>query len=352
MNKRKLKKALKRLKHLPKNKYLILYFLNKVKYFWFKAIKSTSVAYPSTVMIELTNHCNLHCTTCPREYDYGKQMDKGNMQPVQAQRIIDELWPYLDSVGLTGMGETFIYKELEEIVDYIRQKNKGIIISLSTNAMLPNFIEKVKPLVGKVDTIQVSIDGLNEIYESIRIDAKFEVLDNNLKQLVGLCSDSNTNITLNMVVTKENYHQMYSILEYTHSIGINSICFTLFNLASATNIESEYYEFYHSKPFIAEHNRIEKARTNYNHIEITTWDLSKKGSFQNCPFPWTHFYICWNGFVAPCCGKPFPKELHFGNVFKTNVINVLNSESYKEFRRQWFQNSAPSFCKKCHNIDL
>ena len=101
MNKIKLKKALKRLKHLPKNKYLILYFLNKVKYFWFKAIKSTSVAYPSTVMIELTNHSNLHCTTCPREYDYGKQMDKGNMQPVQAQRIIDELWPYLDSVGLT-----------------------------------------------------------------------------------------------------------------------------------------------------------------------------------------------------------------------------------------------------------
>ncbi len=76
MDKRKLKKAFKRLNYLPKNKYLFFYIFNKIKHFYYKLIKSTKVAYPSTIMIELTNHCNLACTTCPREYDYGKKMEK------------------------------------------------------------------------------------------------------------------------------------------------------------------------------------------------------------------------------------------------------------------------------------
>ena len=135
MDKRKLSKAIKRLVNLPKGKYLFLYTVNKIKHFYFKAIKSTKVAYPSTIMLELTNYCNLACTTCPREYGYGKQMDKGNMSLQSAKEIIDEVWPYLDSIGLTGMGETFLYKEIGEIVNYIKNRNKGIIISVSTNAV-------------------------------------------------------------------------------------------------------------------------------------------------------------------------------------------------------------------------
>jgi MoaA/NifB/PqqE/SkfB family radical SAM enzyme len=87
-----------------------------------KARKSTRVAYPSTVMLELSAHCNIHCTVCPREYGYGREMDKGYMPAPKAMGIIDQLWPYLDSIGLTGMGETFLYQDLEAIVDYIRKK--------------------------------------------------------------------------------------------------------------------------------------------------------------------------------------------------------------------------------------
>src|SRR4030042_2536252 len=104
MNKRRIKKAIKRISNLPRGKYLFKYLFNKVKHVFYKISKSTKVAYPSTVMLELTNYCNLACKTCPREYDYGKQMDKGNMDKKRAIIIIDELWPYLDSVGLTGMG--------------------------------------------------------------------------------------------------------------------------------------------------------------------------------------------------------------------------------------------------------
>ena len=303
-------------------------------------------------MIELTNRCNLACTTCAREYDYGKEMDKGSITVQQAKKIIDELWPYIDSVGLTGMGETFLYKNIEEIIDYIKSKNKGIIISVSTNAVLPNFVEMVSRVVNKVDTIQISIDGLEKVYESIRKNASFELLDNNLQLVSEMCIGTNTDLMLNMVVTKENYIQMHSVITYAKESGIKYMDFTLFNLASVTNIDRSYYNFYKSTEFLNEVKRLEETIKSTHEVIVSNKNFKTDSSFQECPFPWTHFYITWNGFVTPCCAKPFPKELNFGNVFEKSVMSILNSNSFREFRALWYKNIAPNFCTKCNFVDI
>ena len=347
MNKRRLIKAVKRLLHLPKGKYFIYYISNKLRHYYLKSIKSSKVAYPSTIMIELSNQCNLACTTCPREYDFGKEMDKGLMPKENAKKIIDELWPYLDSIGLTGMGETFIYKDIEEIVDYIKNKNKGIIISVSTNAMLPNFIELVSKVVNKIDTIQVSIDGIGEIYELIRKKASFEVLDRNLKTLVSLCKNTKTTLMLNMVVTKENYHQMPDLVKYTNNMGISYLDFSQLNLAAVTNTPISYYSFYKSDEFLKTLDLLQDVAKLHKNVTVT-YNFKNQNSFRSCPFPWSHFYVSWNGFMPPCCAKPFPKELHFGNAFTDNVKNVLNSKKYIQHRNLWYKDITPKFCEKCH----
>ncbi|MFO7370709.1 MAG: radical SAM protein [Bacteroidales bacterium] len=352
MNKRRLRKALVRISYLPQNRNLLKYFINKVRHIIYKLTGSTRVAYPSTIMLELTNHCNLACTTCPREYDYGKAMDKGMIRMDQAKKIIDELWPYLDSIGLTGMGETFLYNEIEELVHYIKTKNKGIIISISTNAQLPGFIEKMSPLVNYIDTIQVSIDGLGDVYESIRKKADFNRLDENLRKLKSLCKGTGTDLMLNMVVTRENYFQMPALVGYAEEIGIDYLDFTLFNLASVTNTDRSYYSFYKSQEFLKVIEELNEVVRQAKQVMVTNKNFKTDNGFRKCPFPWTHFYICWNGYVAPCCAKPFPKELHFGNVFDNSVINVLNSSSYRNFREMWYANKTPGFCSKCHFIDI
>lgn len=351
MNKRRLKKLMKRLSHLPKGKYFFMYASNKIKHFAYKLTKSTQVAYPSTVMIELSSHCNLKCTTCPREYGYGKVMDKGYMSVENAKKIVDELWPYLDSVGLTGMGETLLYKDIIEITDYIKEKNKGIILSLSTNAVIPNFIETISPLVGKIDTIQISIDGIGDVYNTIRHNADFDVLDKNLRALRNLF-DKETTFMLNMVVTEENYRQMAEMVLYAQEIGVKYMNFTLFNLASLTSIPADYYKLYKSAEFLSELKRMEKAKKEAPDVEISHWDYETENGFKKCNLPWSHFAICWNGEVPPCCAKPFPKELSFGNVIHSDVLSVLNSSQFRSFRKLWYQNTTPGFCKKCHFIDI
>ena len=352
MNKRRLKKAVKRLNYLPKNKYLLLYLINKLKHIYFKSTKSTKVAYPSTIMLELTNHCNLACTTCAREYIFGKEMNKGLINVDKAKEIIDELWPYLDSIGLTGLGETFLYKQIEEIVDYVKAKNKGIIISVSTNAMLPNFVERVKPIINKIDTIQISIDGLGEVYEKIRINAVFQKLDENIKALSQICKGTDTTLMLNMVVTKENYHQMPALIEYAGKTGIDYMDFSMFNLAAVTNIDTAYYSFYKSEEFMAVEQKLEKAIENNPDVYVTNRNFDTGNGFHDCSYPWSHFYISWDGYVPPCCAKPFPKELSFGSAFNDKVIDVLNSKSYQDFRKLWFKNETPEFCERCNYTTL
>jgi radical SAM protein with 4Fe4S-binding SPASM domain len=348
MNIHRIKKALKRLSKLPKNKYLLLYIKNKVVHFVLKIAKSNKVAFPSTIMLELTNKCNLSCITCAREYDYGKQMDLGIMDENQAKKIIDELWYYLDSVGLTGMGETFLYPNIKNIVDYIKLKNKGIIISVSTNAMLPDFIEQVKPMLGIIDTIQVSIDGLWEVYETIRKRGKFERLKSNLEIVAEMCKNTCTSLMLNMVVTKENYHQMAELVEFAQKIGVKYMDFTMFNLAAVTQIEKMYYDFYKSPEFLSEFQLLKETQKQVKEVVVNYHSFGTNNSFQACPFPWTHFYISWDGYMVPCCAKPFPKELHFGNIFDTKVTDILNNEQYRHWRNLWFKNQTPAFCKNCH----
>lgn len=353
INKRKLKKAISRIKNLPKNHNLIFYIFNKIKMnYLMKFNKSTKVSFPSNIMIELNNHCNLHCTTCPREYKFGKEMDKGFMDFEMVKNIIDQTWVYLDSVGLTGMGETFYYKDIEKVVDYIKNKNKGIIISLSTNAVLPDFLEKVKRVVNKVDTIQVSVDGIDEIYNKIRLNSNFELFKNNLKSLIYLTKNTTTNLMLNMVVTKENYSQMHTMVKFANEVNVKFLNFTPINLVSITNCNKEYYQFFKQDDFINELKKLDETKNKFSEIEVTKWDFSVAPGFKKCPFPWNQFYITWDGFVVPCCGKPFPKEKNFGNIKSSELIDILNSSEFQLFREKWYINQTQAFCEKCHFLEI
>jgi radical SAM protein with 4Fe4S-binding SPASM domain len=123
-------------------------------------------------------------------------------------------------------------------------------------------------------------------------------------------------------------------------------------LASVTKIDQSYYDFYQSAEFEAVLKELELTIASTPQLIVTERNFKTENNFQKCSFPWSHFYISWDGYVPPCCAKPFPKELNFGNVQKLNVMSVLNSASYKDFRNQWYANTAPHFCKKCHLINI
>lgn len=132
----------------------------------------------------------------------------------------------------------------------------------------------------------------------------------------------------------------------------------LLNASRPLLILNKYFSFYYeqaqiqSQEFYNVISPLEKEVRNTPEVQVKARNFTGKNSFQKCPFPWTHFYICWNGFVPPCCAKPFPKELNFGNVFNSKVISVLNSKEFRTFRTSWYEDIPPAFCKNCHFIHI
>ena len=74
----------------------------------------------------------------------------------------------MDRITLTGLGEPLLYPHLNELIDYIYFINKGISIFLSTNAQSTKTPEIIQAISDKIDTLQISVDGIGEIFEKIR----------------------------------------------------------------------------------------------------------------------------------------------------------------------------------------
>ncbi len=352
MTKRKLLKAVKRIKNLPHGINLFRYVSNKFKSSILTKRKSLTVVYPSGIMIELTNHCNIKCITCAREYAFGEKMDKGYMDFEMYKKIIDEVYPYVDSIGLTGLGETFLYKHFTEAVDYIRSKSKGIIISCSINAHLKNSVEIAQTVINKIDTIQISIDGIGEVYNAVRKKADYNFFLENVKLIVAVAKNSSTDIMFNMVVLKENYHQMSDMLLLADELCVKYLNIIPMNIVSRTDLDISYYKFFQSEDFKKEYFKTKDLAKSYPNVELTFYDFESPASFKKCRFMWNYFYVTWDGFVPPCCAKPFPKEKNFGSVFSDKLIDVLNAQDFQNFRKDWLDERNPEFCDKCFNIYL
>jgi radical SAM protein with 4Fe4S-binding SPASM domain len=352
LNSRRLRKIFHRLRNLPKGANFFRYSFNKANAFLLKVTRSTRVPFPSSIMLEVTNHCNLACITCPREYGFGDAMAKGNINVESMFKVIDEVAPFIDSIGLTGLGETLLFKKMEETLRYIKGKNKGIQTFISTNAHIPNSENYIEKLAPYLDTVQISIDGTNKVYEQVRLKGDYDFFLDTTKKIISVCNRNHVAIMFNFVAIKENYTQMKDVVEIAADLGVPNVNITPVNLAGITSLGSEYYDLFYGDDFKNELRMAYEAASRSGTVNLSIWDVKRKNEFKKCHLPWNHFYISWDGWMTPCCAKPFPKELNFGNVFETSLMKCLNSKEYRNFRQMWFDNVTPEFCKKCHVVDL
>jgi radical SAM protein with 4Fe4S-binding SPASM domain len=348
LSKRHLNIVKNRVANLPKRPNIFPYLINTAKFYRAKRKKLTHLPHPHSVMLEITNHCQLKCITCAREYSWGREMAQGHMDIEKAKGLIDNAHLFLDRITLTGLGEPLLYPHLSELIDYIHCLNEGISIFLSTNAQSTKTPEIIQAVSDKVDTLQISIDGIGEVFEKIRRKSRYDAFLENLQAITRVTTNRRAEAKLNMVVFKDNYSQMLEVIKLAKESGIREVNFNTINLV-ATELDTSHYDIYQSEDFLRELKKVERLSKQENiHAFFQKMDGMK--GFEHCPYPWDAFFITWDGFLVPCCAKPFPKEKHFGNVFQTGLMSCLNSAAFIEFRKMAIANEAPSFCERCHYL--
>ncbi|VAW41357.1 hypothetical protein MNBD_DELTA03-1337, partial [hydrothermal vent metagenome] len=226
-------------------------------------------AIPNSFMIELTNKCNLRCETCPREYEFGQDMNVGNMDNKAIINLLDQMMPLAKSINLTGLGETFLYANLPEIVDKIVTYG-NITTFLSTNAQTPNCLSMVNQIKGKINLIQVSIDGVGKIYEKVRNKSSFDSFSKNIKAIAHAIHGTSTSLMLNMVAYQANYHTIPEVVSFANEHGIRHIHINSRNLVTMSNISLDKYKLYKTDAFLDALNKGRALAKQYD-ISLTTY---------------------------------------------------------------------------------
>jgi pyruvate-formate lyase-activating enzyme len=168
--------------------------------------------FPSNILLEPTNACNLRCRMCPA-YGEGvqKKRDIGFMQRDVWKRAIDEIgsWPSTVNLDIHGAGEPLLHPDFIDIVSYAKSKNNISLGFLCNGTLLDRKKSKSVIELG-VDWVCFSVDGAEkEIFEYYRKGAVLQTVEENIEYLLSLKINEKPLVSLNMVNHPEADTQKY-----------------------------------------------------------------------------------------------------------------------------------------------
>ncbi len=276
----------------------------------------------------LTEKCNLTCTHC---YQNGYGYDELTSDEIKS--VINEIsstihnWQesydmdFSPSVNLTG-GEPLLRKDLYDVITAF--KHIGFDIYLLTNGILidNNIAHELYDL--GVSGVQVSIEGPEEIHDSIRGKNSF----NHSVRGVKLLKNAGLEVTINATVSEINADHLFETVDLASDLGVNRLGFSrlvpsgrgkalLSEVMRPSEVERLYNEIFSIKPD--------------NGLEIVTGD-PVASQFRNntenkecgdialggCAAGISGLTIMPDGTVVPCRRLPVP----IGNVRKDSLREI------------------------------
>ena len=160
---------------------------------------------PIIVGWAITNRCNLNCRYCSWPKKPTKEIDTE-----QAIKLVDQMIDAGTRHLVFSGGEPLLRDDLERIVD--RCIEKGITLSLNSNGLLvPKNIELIK----KLSTLQLSIDGPEEIHDKHRGRGAFSALE----KATEVAKRHRVKISFNSTLTKHNVGHVKWLVDYAKTHG-------------------------------------------------------------------------------------------------------------------------------------
>lgn len=272
-----------------------------------------------TVYLEMTNNCNLRCKMC----NWLGRKKTGYISRSLFESLVGQFSEMnIEALNLEFAGESLLHPNFKDFLKYaIYKRDQGKIqtVGWTDNGML--FNQDVADLVVslKVDWINISLDGIGQVNDGIRLGSKYSVIEKNIKYLLEKRgSAKKPKVLLNMVDTgKTEAQKLEFYREWVHLVdGIELI------------------------PSILPDNTWDKENLTRN-IETTS-----PPAF--CRIPFDTMIISWDGKVSGCCFD-CNLEMDLGDATKDSVRRIWNGSKFQNLRKAVLTNTFPddSPCRKC-----
>ena len=132
---------------------------------------------PVCLYLEVTNRCNLPCTTCPRTYE---QLEPPANMDFDLFRSIVDQYPAVNRVVLHGVGEPLMVPNLPRMIAYL--KERGTYVLFNTNGTLLNERRGRDLIASGLDELRVSLDAAEpEAFKAVRGKDKFGLIVRNIQ---------------------------------------------------------------------------------------------------------------------------------------------------------------------------
>ncbi len=324
-----------------------------------------ALALPHNVFIEVTNHCNLLCETCPRTFTtYEQPM---TLSWVNFLRIVDQ-FPDMERAVLHGIGEPLLNKDLPRMITHL--KARQVYVLFNTNAALLDEEWARRLIESGLDELRVSIDGADpKTYAIIRGAPLFHKVVGNLKRFVAIQREMNAaspRPSLWMTGMQENIGELPQVIRLAASIGVPEVYLQRMVYYADTNdgpgmmqaghglfasFDQEVDQIVSESEVLAQSLGVTLRASGATSPGHSLRQDRSSRPWAACMRPWTTAYITANGNALPCCIAPFATtdydSLKMGNLLERPFDGVWNDDRYREWRDQLLSDQPHPACAGC-----
>src|ERR1700741_239161 len=177
---------------------------------------------PVCVYLEVTNRCNLLCTTCPRTYE--ELEPPADMSWELFRSIVDQV-PDLVRAVLHGVGEPMLVANLPRMVRYL--KDRGVYVLFNTNGTVLSE-RNGRALIGaELDELRVSLDASNrESFKAIRGRDYFGRIIRNVRafrELQEREGHTKPQVSIWLTGLKETVEELPAFVKVAAEIGVKEV---------------------------------------------------------------------------------------------------------------------------------
>lgn len=200
---------------------------------WFQdklnSLRTGDVIAPIYVRVKPTNRCCHNCYFCVYRNEYSGMHDLSDQKSEIPKDKLLEILQDFKTMGVraltySGGGEPLIYPNIVEIME--KTLEYGIDLSIITNGQLLD--GKRADILKNAKWVRISMDYYDESSFSESRKQKPYFFNKIVENINNFSAGKNKNcdLTVNFIITKENYNKIYEAAELLKNLGVEIVRFS------------------------------------------------------------------------------------------------------------------------------
>ncbi|KGY11318.1 radical SAM protein [Vibrio tubiashii] len=289
--------------------------------------KHLSEDFPSQIIIDATQNCNLACIHCPhpsfvKSDAYSNASLDVNLHKKLIHEVATDGYGVCQYIRYTANGETLMHPKFIEMIEYAGKYSKTKI-NLTTNGVLLKG-KKVKQLLDAgIDVFDISLDAFHpETYAQIRVKGDLVRVRSNVLNLINMIKEGNynTKLVVSFVEQPLNKDETDLFEDFWNSAGADYVVI----------------------------RRLHSAAGAKENIKSKIDDAIKNETRKPCVYPWERLTLTPEGHLS-FCPTDWENRSHFKSFATTTIKEAWQGELMRRLRAAHMSNdfSGFDFCGQC-----